>query len=67
MKAVLLSHIIFEDYCTVDIDASDHITDLQTFFSSYESYGANMKICVANSSISKVAGVGSVHLSNMML
>lgn len=66
-SSALLSYIIFKDHCIVDTCASDHMTGLQTVFSSYESCGADIKITIADGSTCKAAVVGNVYLSNMTL
>lgn len=50
-KTTLLSHIISEDHWIVDIGASDHMTGLQTVFSSYESCDGDIKISIVDGSI----------------
>lgn len=62
-----MSRTISEDHWIANTGASDHMTGLQTIFSSYKSCGAELKIFVADGSIYKAIGVGNVHLPNMTL
>ena len=51
----------------VDSGASDHMTGCHELFSIYNPCGGNLKIRIADGSLSSVAGKGNIKLSNMTL
>ena len=51
----------------VDSGASDHMTGCHELFSTYNPCPGNLKIRIADGSLSSVAGKGNIKLSNMTL
>ena len=48
----------------IDSSASDHMTNSSHFFTSYTTCSGNLKICIADGSLSPIAGKGSITISN---
>ena len=48
----------------IDLGASDHMTSCSSFFYSYKPCAGNNKIRIADGSLSAIAGIGDVKLSN---
>lgn len=48
----------------IDSEASNHMTDSYHLFSSYLTCASNLKVKIADGSLSTVAGKGSIQISN---
>ena len=46
----------------IDSSASDHMTDAHHLFSTYSSCAGNLKLKIANGTLSPVAGKGSIRI-----
>jgi hypothetical protein len=50
----------------IDSDASDHMTDISSMFSSYNLCSGRQKVKIVDGSLSSVSGKGSIHVTTSL-